>query len=576
MDEEVPEVHAEPFGPYVLQRELASGGMATVYEATRVGDQGFVRRVAIKRIHPHLARDRAFVDMFLDEARIAARITHPNVCQVVDYGRIDGVSFLAMEFLHGKSLGQVFAALAHRATRGSDHVRFVASVVLEAAEGLHAAHELTDESGSPLDVVHRDVSPQNLFLTFDGEVKVVDFGIASARDKTHHTQTGEIKGKLAYMAPEQMAGSVDRRSDVWALGIVLWEALALRRLFKRNSQAETVIAVERDVIAPPSSARPELTGALDAVTLEALARDVEARFPSARALATALTQALAPLGGPMSRHERAETMKALFGDVPLLPPASITTPTSERRPRSAVIERAPMVTDDVEHGAFELGADEEATRVDGRPGRSSEGPTGEVSPPNDVLPPTRTPWLALGAIAAVAVGGGLWWTFAGPAAPATATSTPEPTRPAVAVDAATAVDAAPAVVPTPIDAPAVDAATDPDGGTRAAGARGRRGAVESTGATTRELEPPGPSATPEPAVTTPSAAPTSGRGRVTVPMGVAVCFDHACADEASATFGPRSQPIGAGPHRVFYLRPSGAATTTIEVPPNGTTIIPVP
>lgn len=194
--------------------------MASVWVARTTGDGGFVHVCAVKRVHPHLAKQKQFVDMFLDEARIAARIQHPNVCRVFDFGLVEGVPYLAMEYLAGVSFSAVLACLS----REPHPNRLVATCALvsEAAAGLHAAHELLDPNGAPLDVVHRDISPQNLFLTFDGVVKVVDFGIASARDKVHETQTGEVKGKFAYMAPEQMRGGrVDRRADVWSLGVVL-------------------------------------------------------------------------------------------------------------------------------------------------------------------------------------------------------------------------------------------------------------------------------------------------------------------------------------------------------------------
>ena len=197
------------FGRFDLKQEVAAGGMASVWVARTTGDGGFVHVCAVKRVHPHLAKQKQFVDMFLDEARIAARIQHPNVCRVFDFGLVEGVPYLAMEYLAGVSFSAVLACLS----REPHPNRLVATCALvsEAAAGLHAAHELLDPNGAPLDVVHRDISPQNLFLTFDGVVKVVDFGIASARDKVHETQTGEVKGKFAYMAPEQMRSGRDNR-----------------------------------------------------------------------------------------------------------------------------------------------------------------------------------------------------------------------------------------------------------------------------------------------------------------------------------------------------------------------------
>jgi serine/threonine protein kinase len=292
------------FGPFELCRELASGGMASVWLAVRRGDGDFARTCAIKRVHPHLAKVEAFVEMFLDEARIAARIDHPNVCQVFDYGNVDGTPFIAMEYLAGVPLSM----LPRRLSDGGADAAILAgvcSLVAEAADGLHAAHELIADDGKSMDVVHRDISPQNLFLTFDGVVKVVDFGIASARDKVHETETGQVKGKFAYMAPEQMRGKkVDRRADVWSLGVVLWELLAGRRLFRRATQAETMDAVLRAQFTPPSHINDAVPAALDLVVQSALAVDPEARCGSMSELAASLRNALRE---PLWDRRRRET-----------------------------------------------------------------------------------------------------------------------------------------------------------------------------------------------------------------------------------------------------------------------------
>ncbi|MFN7697633.1 MAG: serine/threonine protein kinase [Deltaproteobacteria bacterium] len=311
------QIAIERFGRYELAVELASGGMATVYLARSTGPDGFFHLCAVKRIHPHLAKQQAFVDMFLDEARIAARIDHPNVCQVYDFGRQDGGSFIAMEYLAGETLARVMGAVLRdpQQRAAGRTTSLFATIVAEASEGLHAAHELKDVAGEPLHVVHRDISPQNLFVTYDGAVKVVDFGIASARDKVHETDTGEVKGKFAYMAPEQMiAGRLDRRADVWALGVVLWEMLAQKRLFRRDTQAETIHAVQRATIPPPSSVLPGIPKVFDEITLRALQRNVEERTPSARALARELTAAIRAVGEPVDRSILSDWMDALFPD----------------------------------------------------------------------------------------------------------------------------------------------------------------------------------------------------------------------------------------------------------------------
>ncbi|MBX3272906.1 MAG: protein kinase [Sandaracinaceae bacterium] len=306
---------ADRLGRYVLCRRLADGGMGTVYLAKAEGPGGFERAFAIKRIHPHLARRKDLVEMFLDEARLSARIHHPNVCSTIDFGEADGAWFLAMEYLLGESLASVVRAVATApGMLASARWRALAArVIAEAAEGLHAAHELTDERGSPLGVVHRDVSPQNLFVTYDGAVKVLDFGVARAEGRIHQTRAGALKGKVSYMAPEQVSGRpVDRRADVFALGVCLWEALTGRRLFRRETDVETIQQVGSLEVPAPSSIVPGIEPALDACVLRALARDLDARTPSARALAAELEAYLHGRATATTRADLAALMSERF------------------------------------------------------------------------------------------------------------------------------------------------------------------------------------------------------------------------------------------------------------------------
>ncbi len=274
-------------GPYYLAAELASGGMGTVYLALR-SQGGVFSEVAVKRIHRHLSGDKSFIAMFNDEARLASSIDHPYVCRVFDFGCDDGRDYLAMEYLRGASLAQLAGAFeAQVAPRR--HPAIVARILANLAEGLHAAHTLHDQFGTSLEVVHRDVSPQNLFVLCDGTVRVTDFGVARARVRQHQTDGTRLKGKLAYIAPEQLAGrAVDLRVDIWGLGVVAWELLTGRALFAAASEADLVSAVIGRVIEAPSSARPGVPSELDAIVLKALQRDPEKRFSSARELATAL------------------------------------------------------------------------------------------------------------------------------------------------------------------------------------------------------------------------------------------------------------------------------------------------
>ena len=290
-------------GRYRILDELASGGMATLYLAATDGPAGYEKMVALKRIHPHLAREKRFLDMFLDEARLAARIVHPNVCGVFDFGEANGQHFLAMEFLAGVPLSDLLRAVGRSAELRADPmwVPVVGRILRDAAEGLHAAHELRDADGRPLGVVHRDVSPQNIFIGFDGTTRVIDFGVAAAADRIHHTATGEVKGKFAYMAPEQVNhDEPDRRLDVWALGVVAWEALTLRRLFRREGTAATLYAVLEEPVETPSEVSPRLPSAIDRPILRALVRDRAERTPTARELGDALRVAIESTGARLA------------------------------------------------------------------------------------------------------------------------------------------------------------------------------------------------------------------------------------------------------------------------------------
>jgi len=302
-------------GPYHVVCELASGGMATVYLAIYRSVEGFEKLCAVKRIHPHLANDRAFTNMFADEAQIAARISHPYVCSVFSFGRTQQSHYIAMEFLRGEPLSAVSRRVARSPELGDDprFPMFAARLVANFAEGLYAAHTLRDERGAPLDVVHRDVTPQNLFVLYDGSVRVTDFGIAHARRRLHHTQGQKLKGKLSYIAPEQLSeGAVDARVDVWGLGVTLWELLAGRRLFLGSSEGETLAAVMSRVVQPPSAFRATVPIELDRIVLRALDRDVNKRYKSARDLSRDLERFLSSLGDQVPPMDVADWMANVF------------------------------------------------------------------------------------------------------------------------------------------------------------------------------------------------------------------------------------------------------------------------
>ena len=279
-------------GRYALYDEIACGGMASVHLGRLLGPVGFSRTVAIKRLHPQFARDPEFVSMFLDEARLAARIRHPNVVPTLDVIAIEGELLVVMEYVQGESFSRLLRVCRQSGTRIP--IRVVASIVTEMLAGLHAAHEARSERGEPLGIVHRDVSPQNVLVGIDGVARVVDFGVAKAVGRIQVTRDGQLKGKLPYMAPEQLTSHpVDRRTDVYAAAVVLWEALTGRRLFD-GSDAELMYRVLEAQVAPPSHVAPGLPAELDAIVMRGLARDPNRRWPTAMAMADAMDRIVMP------------------------------------------------------------------------------------------------------------------------------------------------------------------------------------------------------------------------------------------------------------------------------------------
>ena len=287
-----PSASGQRLGRYPLLGEIASGGMARVHVGRMLGKGGFQRTIAIKVLHRHLAQEPSFVAMFLDEARLAAQIHHPNVVQVLDVDALDGVLFLVMEFVEGVTL----ADLAAEAKRRGEllPIGLVGRALLDSLEGLHAAHELRDSHGQHLGLVHRDMSPQNILVGADGITRVTDFGVAKAAGRIATTGSKDIvKGKLRYLAPEQVSlEDLDRRADLFSTGIVLWEALTGSQLFGASSEAQALAMLLTCPIAPPSTVRPEVPLALDEVCMKALERQRSQRFSSAAEFGEALERAV--------------------------------------------------------------------------------------------------------------------------------------------------------------------------------------------------------------------------------------------------------------------------------------------
>jgi len=271
------------FGKYRLIAELGHGGMADVYLAVVRGPSGlgFSKLQVIKRLRPNLVEDPDFIAMLIDEARIAARLNHPNVVQTIEVGEVDGQYFIAMEFLDGQPLHRVL----HRAERMKTPLPATLQyrILADALAGLHHAHELADYDGTPLQVIHRDMTPHNLFVSYEGQVKVVDFGVAKALGRASETRTGVVKGKITYMAPEQaLAKELDRRADVFSVGVMFWEAAAGVRMWKGKADIEIMNRLlSGDVPTSPRSANPDVSEALDQICRRALALRPEDRYATA-------------------------------------------------------------------------------------------------------------------------------------------------------------------------------------------------------------------------------------------------------------------------------------------------------
>jgi serine/threonine-protein kinase len=275
---------ARLIGRYLLFGEIASGGMATVHFGRLSGVAGFSRTVAIKRLHPQYAQDPDFLAMFLDEARLAARIRHPNVVPTLDVISNDAEVFLVLEYIQGESLAKLLRAV--RGMMTSTDTRVMTTIMAGVLHGLHAAHEAVSEQGEPLNIVHRDVSPQNILVGVDGVARLLDFGVARAVGRLQTTRQGQLKGKIAYMAPEQLHNlSVTRQCDIYSASVVAWEALTGQRLFSGDNQAALATAVLQAPIRPPSQVAPHVPLAIDRVVMRGLERDPGRRYASAREMA---------------------------------------------------------------------------------------------------------------------------------------------------------------------------------------------------------------------------------------------------------------------------------------------------
>ena len=438
----------ETYGRYQLLKKLATGGMAQIYLARQSGPEGFEKLLVVKRILPHLAENEDFITMFLDEARIAARLNHPNIVQIFDLGAQDDSFFIAMEYIHGEDVRRVWK---HAERLGEAlPIALICRVIIEACAGLDYAHKKTDPSGRPLGIVHRDISPQNILVSFEGGVKVVDFGIAKAADQATVTRSGVLKGKYSYMSPEQASGQpIDHRTDIFALGVVMYELLTGSRLFKRPSDIQTLNAVIECKVPRPSEVSRRVPADLETLVLKALARDRNHRFTDARQLGNALEDWLLSNKLPSSSTALAEFMQRLYaerlareqeegrllvetveasrGEEPL------ATPTLDSVKRAGRPQRAT--------GSSASRRELEPTAAERPAGRSSQSlsrklverpsetrvrePT-EASLPTQSNRPPRWPWIAATLFALAVLGGALAFvaTRPGPGAGFSLDSTP--------------------------------------------------------------------------------------------------------------------------------------------------------
>lgn len=301
------------FGKYTLINRIAVGGMAEIFLARQAGLEGFEKTIVIKRIRPHLSKQPSFVKMFLNEAKLAAQLNHPNVVQIYDLGKIGETYFIAMEYIFGRDMRRIIPKAA------SMNIPFPMVYALKIAssvcEGLFYAHQRTDIYGNPLNIVHRDITPENIFVSFDGTVKILDFGIAKASTQIEQTRAGEIKGKLSYMSPEQCLGKkLDHRSDIFSLGTVLYEWITGFKLFTGESEVAILKSISEGKIYAPSYFKADIPEAVEKILMRALEKDRDKRYQSAWEMQFDIDQFLSSYEFTPSNIHLSNFIKQLFSD----------------------------------------------------------------------------------------------------------------------------------------------------------------------------------------------------------------------------------------------------------------------
>ena len=366
----------QPFGRYELLDRISAGGMAEVFRA-RDTERGIT--VALKRILPQISEDEDFIQMFEDEARIASQLEHPHIARMLDFGRVGSTYYIAFEYVHGKDMRAIFERAVKRKERIP--LPFLLYVFARIGEGLSYAHARKDKSGAPVSIVHRDVSPQNIVVSFDGDVKLIDFGIAKAAGKVSRTAVGTIKGKFGYMSPEQVRGlEVDLRTDIFSAGICMWETLTLQRLFSADNELLVLDKIKNQVIVAPSTHNPDVPPELDRIVLKALAKDLNERYRQTRDLYRDLNVLSQSLGAVASREDVAKTMREAFPDAAVGPGASAgkdagakpAPGTASAAPGSAILGYNAGDASRQETGT--MGADNKGSDLDIFEGLGKKGP----------------------------------------------------------------------------------------------------------------------------------------------------------------------------------------------------------
>ncbi|MCX7958442.1 MAG: serine/threonine protein kinase, partial [Deltaproteobacteria bacterium] len=303
----------ERFGKFEIITKIATGGMAEIFLARQVGIEGFQKLMVIKRILPHLSSDKEFVNMFLDEARMAAQLNHPNIVQIYDLGVINESYFIAMEYVDGVDLSSILKR--GREIKSFLRLGWILKIISQVCEGLYYAHTLKDTNGQPLGLIHRDITPENILLSFNGNVKITDFGIARARGRSTSTTSGTLKGKFPYMSYEMVKGlEIDARSDIFSLGVVMWEMLTYRRLFKRETEVASINAILNEEIPSPKKYFKNLPDEVESIVMRALERDRDKRFQTAREIGNAIEDFIIKRRVSVRISDMSDYLRTLFPD----------------------------------------------------------------------------------------------------------------------------------------------------------------------------------------------------------------------------------------------------------------------